>query len=462
MTQFATEHYDIQALVGGIGAEYRFARFVLFQLSCSVKDACAFLATVSNVTSVDDLCKSPPVVVNVALSFHGLKALGVNVQSLSTFPIEFREGMAARADANGDSDDGPNATGNWEHRWSTRSVDVLVAVYSRDQGGVIQRSNAIRSHATAHHVAFIYEQHAAHHLTNKKGIPPKRQSAVEHFGFVDGLSNPPVKGLSRYVEDGRINDKGQWEALAAGEFLFGYGDEAGELPIEPLPQSLARNGSFLVWRKLEQDVERFDLYVRDTASQLSMPSDELAELMVGRRRDGRSLALNSNSYRGFSYSIDSLGRGCPLGAHVRRANPRDNFGYQTSLVDRHRILRRGISYGTRWTRETTAHRRGLIFIAINISISRQFEFIQRQWLNFGNDFDQGNQRDPIVGSHDARGGAFVIPGDSERNTRVCTGIQTFVTTRGGDYFFLPGKRALQKLASSAFVRVPDEGHNMPI
>jgi deferrochelatase/peroxidase EfeB len=152
----------------------------------------------------------------------------------------------------------------------------------------------------------------------------------------------------------------------------------------------------------------------------------------------------------FGYADDPEGALCPLGAHIRRANPRDSLGFDGRLVNRHRLIRRGITYGTSLPPGSPDDHvpRGLLFLAFNADIERQFEFILRQWINDGDKFRQGNDRDPIVGSHDSAG-RMVIPGD-EREGRppfFCSGIPRFVATKGGDYFFSPSLTGLRLMAS---------------
>jgi deferrochelatase/peroxidase EfeB len=157
---------------------------------------------------------------------------------------------------------------------------------------------------------------------------------------------------------------------------------------------------------------------------------------------------------------------------MRRANPRDSLGFHGVLVDQRRIVRRGMPYGA-WIPESTpldevarldridddhASRHGVIFMAINANIERQFEFVQREWMNYGNDFRQGNDRDSITGTRDT-GDRMVIQGSVETRTvdgrevtnvrppHICRGLEQFAVTRGGAYFFLPGLTALRLIAA---------------
>jgi deferrochelatase/peroxidase EfeB len=230
----------------------------------------------------------------------------------------------------------------------------------------------------------------------------------------------------------------------------------------PAPTDIGTNGTYMVLRKLSQDVDAFRSYVTRLADRHGMRADKLAEKLVGRRRDGTALVAEppAQDTNDFLYGRDVQGQICPLGSHVRRANPRDSLDFQTMLVDRHRILRRGIPYGTLVPRgqpqsevnplDASSEQgdpypgQGLLFIALNIDIRRQFEFIQSQWVNLGNDLNQGSDRDPLVGAHNPQNpkhNRIVLLTEADEGVVVCPEIPSFVETRGGDYFFLPGLHA---------------------
>ena len=247
----------------------------------------------------------------------------------------------------------------------------------------------------------------------------------------------------------------------------------GEIPLAPVPPALARNGSFMVQRKLEQDVDGFRDYLKQKATEVSSPDDEtvtadyLAAKIVGRQRDGTPLA-SAKELNDFRFMDDLAGTQCPLGAHMRRANPRDALGLNadvckkngSTLVDRHRVLRRAITYGEpvptdKKQKDINTDGQGLMFMTLQTSISRQFEFVHQQWINFGNDLNQGDDRDPLVGIQNGRG-RMSIPGDTAKPTVICGSLPQFVTTRGGDYFFLPGVSAFDRLADGAFRTINTE------
>jgi Dyp-type peroxidase family len=200
-----------------------------------------------------------------------------------------------------------------------------------------------------------------------------------------------------------------------------------------------------VVRKLRQDVAAFHSYADadDTAP-------ALAESLVGRTRDGAPLPLrdaDSSSPNDFTYGGDPEGQRCPLGAHIRRANPRDALGFASTLSVRRRIVRRGVPYGPWWDPADPEAERGLMFVACNVRIAEQFEFVQKQWLNDGSAFGLGNSPDPLGGNWppDSRR-PFVIQG---RPPRVIEHLPAFVTTRGGEYFFVPSVPGLRALAGRA-------------
>ena len=161
--------------------------------------------------------------------------------------------------------------------------------------------------------------------------------------------------------------------------------------------------------------------------------------------------------KGFDYGDDLDGSRCPTGSHIRRANPRGalefgkNGAFATpgALVNRRRIIRRGLPYGKVEDPKSDNGNHGIIFMALNASIKRQFEFVQQHWMNYGNIFGLGTDKDPLIGDHDGKG-KFLIQGDVAeppgRSPHICQGLQRFVVTRGGDYFFLPSISGLKMLA----------------
>jgi Dyp-type peroxidase family len=255
---------------------------------------------------------------------------------------------------------------------------------------------------------------------------------------------------------------GTWAPLATGELLLGYADEAGELPVAPVPHLLANNGTFMVYRKLHQNVKTFRDYLEAKGKMYSGGKEKLASKFIGRWRDGTPVELSPDKEDrvittdkqrnvNFAFGNDMAGTRCPIGAHIRRTNPRDTFGFNGALVNRRRVTRRGLPYGTfvpegQPVSDTAEH--GIIFVALNASLFRQFEFVQQQWVEYGNDARQGNDKDMLIGNHGGRG-KFMIQGtdDPANPPFICGGLPNFVELRGGAYFFVPSMTALRMIAA---------------
>ena len=271
------------------------------------------------------------------------------------------------------------------------------------------------------------------------------------FGFKDGIGQPAIEG------SGRPPSNPQERPLKPGEIILGYPDETGELPPMPTPDVLGRNGTYIVFRKLHTRVAAYRQYLRDK----SASRDEAARLgakMVGRWQSGAPLAVSPehddpelgadpSRHNDFLYGDDPRGLKCPLGAHARRANPRDAFDDDGAVdVRLHRMIRRGTSYGPMLpddVLEDDGADRGIIFVFAGAHLGRQFEFVKTQWLNDGIFIGAPLEKDPLVGPNDGTG-TFTVPERPIR--RRLQDLPPFVVTRGGEYCFVPGLRAMRWLA----------------
>ncbi|MGO4301525.1 Dyp-type peroxidase [Leifsonia sp. RAF41] len=377
--------------------------------------------------------------ITVAFTYYGLEALGVPQESLDTFAPEFREGMAARAAHLGDV--GESSPENWEKPLGTADVHIAIAVLAPDLDhlqSVVEKAR--RAHQELPGIAVVWRQDCYQ-------LPTGRTS----FGFKDGIGQPTVEG------SGRPSANPLEAPLKAGEIVLGYPDETGELPPMPSPDVLGRNGTYVVFRKLRTKVAAYRQYLRSRASNRA---DEalLGAKMVGRWQGGAPLALSPDHddeqlgadpsrHNHFTYGDDPRGFKCPVGAHARRANPRDALDGDGSVdVRLHRMIRRGTSYGPELPEgvlEDDGADRGIIFVFAGAHIKRQFEFVKTQWLNDGIFIGAPNEADPIVGS--PRGSSdFTIPNRPIR--RRLTDIPPFVVTRGGEYCFAPSLSAMRWLA----------------
>ena len=395
----------------------------------------------------------PPTACNAALTYAGFEALGASRRLLDSFSAVFREGMAARASVLGDT--GASAPDRWDGVLGSGAAHVLVALAGEDPA-LEAAANALRAGVAASGLEVVFEQRA-HRLNASR----------EHFGFADGFSQPTVKDVAPTPgADGVPSRSGRQQPLPLGEFIHGHVDLDGSLPPCPAPP-LDRNGCYLVWRKLAQDVSGFRTFVRAQAGEHGMSEDLLAAKIVGRWRDGSPLALSPERpdadlaadlgrINRFDYRDDPDGMRCPLGAHVRRANPRNSTGLGAAMTARHRMIRRGMPYGAPLPEDGESddgesddddrddgRERGLIFAAFVADIERQFEFVQQRWCNDGDALQLGADRDPLVGRGPGSG-KMTVPG---RPPRFITPLPEFVTTRGGEYLFVPGIRALRALAA---------------
>ncbi len=434
-----------------------FARYLFLEL-LECKAARAFIwSLLTHITTGERWTGGKPKsTVNIGFTFRGLMQLQLPEAALLSFPVEFQQGMKARADILYDT--GSNAPEKWDPLWG-ENVHVWLAVNGDELSNVENRCAEMQRLIGETGGARVLDKQDA----NAISIDGKA-TTQEHFGYTDGFGNPDFKGAERVhvPGQGKLAANGAWEPLATGEFLLGYADEAGELPVAPIPHLLGRNGTFMVYRKMHQNVATFRNYLEEKGKVYPGGKEKLAAKFVGRWRDGTpvelspdrpdpSIVADLNRNTNFTYGNDAGGTRCPIGAHIRRTNPRDAFGFNGGLINRRRIMRRGMPYGPytpegQPVRDEDEH--GIVFMALNASIFRQFEFIQQQWIEYSNDAHLGNDKDLLIGNHGDKG-KFVVQGtmDAGNAPFVCGGLTNFVELRGGDYFFLPSLTALAMMAT---------------
>ena len=415
--------------------------------------------------------------INVAVSAAGLRALGLPPGSLDTFPQEFVEGMARPPRPRRLGDTGSSDPGRWEFGGTAAptadEIHALLILQAPDRDALDRLCD---EHAGGLHAAGIREVVLPRHYGRQE------RGFRDHFGYHDSISQPAIEGSPNRRAANR-------PGVRAGEFVLGYANEYGALPQGPTvaaaddpagllqpyeqegdgpqPRDLGRNGSYLVCRKLAQDVAAFRRFLRDnTPGGTAAGMEHLAAKLMGRWPGGAPLALSPAaddpalaSANDFGYAAeDPNGLLCPMGAHLRRCNPRDQLigtaAESQAVTNRHRLIRRGVSYGPRLAEgafEDDGQARGLLFLAINANIERQFEFVQQTWANspkFGGAYTDS---DPIIGTNfdpgdpgDEGPWTMTIPGLPVR--RRIAAVPRCVTTVGGGYFFLPSVAALRYLA----------------
>jgi Dyp-type peroxidase family len=462
---------DLKDIQGNVLRGYRFREGVyVFVRFPDLTRGCELLRDLLPcVTDAGEWTDEPTVATNIAMTFAGLHALGVDPALLDQLPDAFKEPMRERARCIlGDN------VKDWEAGVGDGTAHMLVQLFGsgtdvpdadwadadwdRPASGKLLAAESRLDRRLAHHGATCVHRQFVRVLEKQR----------EHFGFADGFGQPAVEGMTRtWPGQGTPEpDSRAWRDIKAGEFILGYPDEDGAC-IGGDTAWLLRNGTYMVYRKLRQDVPAFREAVTEAAARYcdvtgaSLAPDaafeRMAAMLVGRWRDGLALTLNQQLDRGgdldreaaaeptdndFRYGDDRDGFVCPRGAHVRRANPRDLAGPDGRGSRRHRIIRRGMPYGPPYADGVEAER-GLIFVCFNADLERQFELIQAHWCNDGNAFGLGDDQDYLLGSRSPPG-KFVVEG---RPPCFVSRTNELVTTCGCEYLLMPGLTALHRLAA---------------
>jgi Dyp-type peroxidase family len=391
--------------------------------------------------------------INVALTRGGLEALGLGPATLASFSRPFIEGMAQpdRARLLGDEPD------EWQWGKTGHQIHVVVMLFAVDAATLERAQGNEQLKALDADVKQVF-------ALASQDLP----GSLEHFGFLDGLSQPDLEG---YRPD-KYSRSGPGNIIKPGEFILGYLNEYGKRTSSPLiapPDSdphwlldggdFGRNGSYLVIRQIEQDVAGFWNNMRSLCPAAVADEVALAAKIVGRWPDGTPLAASPDHDGGDAASrndfgfrdLDRQGDRCPIGAHIRRANPRDALlddrDLSVTTVKRHRLLRRGRPYGRQIADRHTddQQERGLVFVALNANIERQFEFVQQAWISAPSFAGLYDEADPLLGGRTQTAGVFSMPEADLRRRRQ--GVLPHVKVQGGEYFFLPSIRALNYLSA---------------
>jgi len=504
----AVDYSDVQGLVRFGFAHMSEAVYLLLQ----VRNPAAARAWLGQapVTSAADKNPIPTTALQIAFTRQGLEALRVPQQVIAGFSAEFVSGIAGDADRSRRlGDTGTNAPESWLWGGANKVPHALVMLFAED-GQLDSWQQSISS--PLFHGAF---EEIARLTTSDLG-------GREHFGFIDGISQPQIDWARTRTVSVNGNQLDYGNVACLGEFLLGYPNEysryterplldssdpgSDELPgaeDQPGKKDLGKNGTYVVMRQLQQDVRGFWQYVDGAAKALHETGYGLAEAMLGRKLDdgaplvpltqspiagvgdaGSTARRNKDArLNQFTYESDPDGTSCPIGAHIRRGNPRTvdlpghsegifsqavhllGFG-ETNLredlaasVRFHRVLRRGREYGPALTPGEALEplppndpERGLHFIALNANIERQFEFVQNAWMARTKFDGLTEESDPLLGNREPVKGCpftntFSIPQQGKARRRL-TEMPQFVTVRGGAYFFMPGIRALRYLSKT--------------
>jgi Dyp-type peroxidase family len=457
---------DLDEIQGDIliGLQKFFERFVFFE----IKDVKAFKSAfrdhvISRITTTRVVHKRefelnklksegkrellPLVGFNVAFTKDGLNKLTPNVDLKDG---SFNAGAKSQAKTLNDPVDGEGNPSSWLPQFFSASVDGVFLVTGGTEAAVEDETTNILKLLGAS-VSVSYSETG--------NVRPAAEKGHEHFGWLDGISQPGIDGLSTAFPGQRLLDP--------GFFVFGYG--ATTNPAVPW----MKNGSFMVFRRLKQLVPEFEQITFGQAETLGMDPVLLSARLVGRWKSGAPLALTPSQddttigpdpqhNNNFDFSDDQQERRCPFGAHIRKTNPRGDFLPEDTKVNPRRIIRAGIPFGP----ELSAHEladnkteidRGLMFVCYQTSVANQFEFLQSSWANnpgfiFGKTHPDGSPVkvgfDPIIGQNNATGRARTmdeaISNYPTGNVRSTLNLpQDFIIPTAAGYFFVPSINALK-------------------
>jgi deferrochelatase/peroxidase EfeB len=513
---------DIQAIARTAFGSFKSARYMLLRVVEPVA-ARQWLRGLGPASLAQLPLKDDAEISQIALTAAGLREIGVKDAIVEQFAPEFVEGMANndnRSRRLGDT--GANAPMNWYWGVGEKEPHILLMLFS----------SAAQIDAFT---ARMQEQALAAGLSKIAILSDSDMDNTEPFGFVDGISQPTFD-WDRPRIPGTEADQDYTNLLALGELLLGYRNEYGLLTERPLltakeknadillegskdRRDLGLNGSYLVYRQLAQDVDGFWRWVAGEAARSGITKQELAESMVGRQLGGKPLPdllvgrsipgvdERTSNLNDFLFDTDPDGLSCPIGAHIRRANPRtgDVPGGRKGLLDSlltmlgltmrrdrratsstlpwprnttvwpfvrseddavasarfHRILRRGREYGSKGDHSgldpaIPTPEVGIHFVCLNANIARQFEFVQGAWIASAKFSALTGEQDPLLGNREPfptspiaephRTDGFSRPG-APLHCRHASALPQFVRVRGGAYFFLPGLAALRWIAS---------------
>ena len=459
---------EIQAYLVKDYPEMGCSKYYLLQVTNAANAKKLITALAGSVTHINadvkDTC------IHMGFTSAGLRALGLKENNISSFTREFREGMVTphRQRLLADFDNSDPLHWQWGGPHNDR-IDIILLVFGKDEDATDNYFNTIKENTNSACKVV--------HILKGNSLPNNR----EPFGFRDGISQPAIMGTG---VTGINNDN-----IKAGEFLMGYKNEYDIYPDTALlkdPQGdpsllrddeegsglkdIGRNGTYFVLRQLEQDIDGFWNFLKEKTKNEGANNNEesikLAAKFMGRWPSGAPLVLHpdkdpggDNTENDFNYSKDDeLGYKCPIGAHIRRINPRDDFeetgpAGSLKLTKRHRIMRRIRTYGEPFVSSPENHKPnskvGLLFGCFNADISRQFEFLQYTWANNPKLKRLYADPDPFVGVRDNLGAGdeqnFTIPTPTVNKT--ITGLKNFVTVKGGAYFFFPSVSALKFLGT---------------
>jgi deferrochelatase/peroxidase EfeB len=403
----------------------------------------------------------PDYCLNVGITWPGLVALEIKdrVSNLAFKSFAaFIAGAAERANFVGDT--GASAPQNWVGEFGTGTDHVLVTLHAinpESMSGYSDRLSALFAESGGFREIWRADGSAWIEMQDGKPTP----CAKVPFGYTDGISMTTIRGgPEKYPKD---------HQQPCEPWLFVLRDDA-ENYFVPEPRELGLNGSFAVFKMIMTDVVGFENFLQSNKDKID--PELLAAKICGRWRNGVPLALspetdsppggisleqlNNYEYVNADGSGDPKGLRCPVGAHMRRINPRGQpvtgQGEPGGSNNTHRLIRRGMPYGPKYDPKQPYDgvERGLLGYFINSSIENQYEFVLGHWVN-DSEFAGAvrlnpKSKDPMIGTQDPAESIFVIPQANGAPPIKVTGFSTFVTTKAAAYCFLPSITAIKFIA----------------
>lgn len=483
---------DVQAnVLHGIGAHHawhvglRFgpsaeAQALLRELLPESKAAPSISSGTTRLRQAD----GPTYAITVGFTYSGLTKLGIDAADRAAFALAhqpFVKGPDSRDIATAVGDIGTSGPAYWRFGGSY-PVDMVVSLYADHVTVIKQQSERLLERFAAHHVSVVKRPWPADSL--RASDNPKRH--LVHFGYIDGLSQPRLA-----IQSARSPEPDMQPRAGIGEFLLGENYPnvfGGKDSLGGLSPQLAQNATFAGMRILQQDAAGFETLLNEASASQRVDREWVAAKLMGRWRDGTPLEqspdrpiperMNPSSppRNGFDYSPstehptnvdDSSGLRCPVGAHIRRMNPRS--ATVAGRAHSRRLLRRGMPYGPlyRGHGEDDGEERGLVALFLCADLERQYEFILRQWAQ-GDRATSGivGQQDPIIGAQSEvsencpMSGQFRIPRDGGKDDVVLQ-MPRLVETVGSVYLFVPGLKALRRLAGENGATPKPAGRGAP-
>jgi deferrochelatase/peroxidase EfeB len=406
--------------------------------------------------------RKPDYCLNVGITWPGMIALEIKDRaptiSFKSFGA-FTAGAAERANLVGDT--GPSAPRNWISAFGKGSDHVLLTLHTLTPDAMksySDRLSALLDEGDAFHEIWRQDGMALMEMKDGQPVPTFRV----HFGYTDGISITTIHGgPEKYPPD---------HQQPCESWLFVLQDKA-ENYFVPEPRELGLNGSFAVFKMIATDVVGFENFLQSNKEKID--PELLAAKICGRWRNGVPLALspetdsppggipldqlNNYEYVNSDGSGDPKGLRCPVGAHMRRINPRGQpvtgQGEPGGSNNTHRLIRRGLPYGPSYDPKQPYDgiERGLLGYFINSSIENQYEFVLSQWVN-GAEFAGAvrlppKAKDPMIGTQDPADSIFVILQANGAPPIKVTGFSSFITTKAAAYCFLPSITAIKFISN---------------